>query len=144
MVLTLESTQKVSRHRLVHTLYVPISRSLVISAQRHGQFSSMPIFVCQIRGEETMAKEGTHMAAPQRRGGRNVSRERCTPLPPPLTTPFLLHDLMEEVFPASMFLQGQALLFQVSQNLITMAFRGGGGSGEWWKLSLLRCNTSGK
>lgn len=58
-------------------------------------------------------------------GDRNVSGERHAPRRPPLATPFLLHDFMEEAFPASMFSQGQVLLFQVPQNLITVGLGGG-------------------
>lgn len=62
-----------------------------------------------------------------RGGGRNVSGERHAPGRLPLATPFLLHDFMEEAFPASVFSQGQVLLFQVPRNLTTMGL---GGVGE--------------
>lgn len=74
-----------------------------------------------------MPQEGTRVAAPWRRGGgRNVSGERHAPRRLPLTTPFLLHDFMEEAFPASVFSQGQVLLFQVPRNLMTMGLGGVG------------------
>lgn len=63
-------------------------------------------------------------------GGRNVSGERHAPGRLPLATPFLLHDFMEEAFPASVFSQGQVLLFQVPRNLTTMGLGGGGGGGN--------------
>lgn len=44
-------------------------------------------------------------------GRRNVRGERRPPRRLRLTTPFLLRDFMEEAFPASVFSQGQALLF---------------------------------
>lgn len=71
-------------------------------------------------------------------GGRNVSGERHSQSRPPLTTPFLLHDFMEEAFPASVFSPGQVLLFLVLQNLITIGLRG-----CVCKLRLFRHNSSG-